>query len=166
MRKHIPVTGSRYPTQSAMKVSARQRCLIAAALLFGLLLVLDAMPNLLAALSSFTGEKLLRFSAYATLSILIYAGLSGSSAARALITLSLAGIMRGVEEATQLMLPYHSANLLGWKFDMLAVLTCVGMLMMLHPVVSEWFASQQLRPARIPIRPTSIRQRDQRRSMQ
>jgi len=166
MRKHIPVTGSRYPTQSFIKVSARQQRLLAAALLFGLLLALDAMPDLMAALSSFMGEKLLRFGAYAALSTLIYAGLSASPAARALITLGLAGVMRGVEEATQLMLPYHSANLLGWKFDMLAALTCVGMLMMLHPVVSEWFASQQLRPARIRTRPASIVQRVHRTGMQ
>lgn len=166
MRKHVPAIGSRYPTQASTTVPPQQRCLISAAVLFATLLAFDAMPEALAAISAVMGEKLLRFAAYAALSTLLYAGLSGSPAARALITLVLAGVMRGVEEAIQLTLPYHSANLLGWKFDMLVSLTCVGMLMMLHPVASEWFASRQPRLVRIRARSIPVPQRDGRRSMQ
>ncbi|WP_151635186.1 hypothetical protein [Noviherbaspirillum aerium] len=154
MRKYNPANRSQLPAQ----VSARQRCLPTAAILFCMLIFLAAMPDARAVLSSLAGEKLLRFVAYALLSTLLYAGVSGSTVARALITLTLVGVMSGVEQAIHLMLPYHSANLLGWKFDMLVALTCVGMLMMLHPVFAERSTWQQIRPARIPTRSSLMRQ--------
>lgn len=139
-------------------MSTQQRCLAMAAILFGVVLVLNALPQAMTVLAGAAGDKLPRFIAYALLSTLIYAGLSGSPASRAMLTLGLVGVMGAVEEAIQLMLPYHSANLLGWKFDMLVSLTCVGMLMMLHPVFSDWSASQRFRPARLRARSASMPQ--------
>ncbi|MEC4721970.1 hypothetical protein RY831_22630 [Noviherbaspirillum sp. CPCC 100848] len=166
MRKRSLAVGSRYPTQRILRMSAQQRCLFSASIVFTTLLVLDAAPQAMTALSSIAEDKLLRFIAYALLSTLIYAGLAGSPASRAVKTLALVFVMGGVEEAIQLMLPYHSANLLGWKFDMLAALTCVGMLMMLHPVFSDWHASQRLRPARLRTRPEPMMQVQRRRNVQ
>lgn len=166
MRKLTPAIGNRYPTRRAFRMPLQQRCLISVAMLFGMVLALDAAPQAMTALSAIVGDKLFRFGAYASLSTLIYAGLNGTPASRALMALALVSVMRGVEEAIQLMLPYHSANLLGWKFDMLVTLTCVGMLMLLHPVFSNWHASQRLRPARQPSRSAQMRQVHQRRGVQ
>lgn len=166
MRKRSLAAGSRYPTQRILRTSMQQRCLFSALTVSGMLLVLAAAPQATTVLSSLADSKLLRFAAYALLSTLIYAGLTGSPASRAMKTLALVFVMGGVEEAIQLMLPYHSANLLGWKFDMLAALTCIGILMLLHPVFSERSASRRLRPARLRTGPEPMMQAQGRRNVQ
>jgi VanZ family protein len=117
--------------------STRQRsCLIAALTFFCVMIAVGALPGSANALSAVIYDKLLHFSAYALLSTLVYAGLPGTPAARSLRTLAIIFVLGSIDEMIQLLLPYRNPNWLDWKFDMLAAMTCVGMLMLIHPVVT------------------------------
>ena len=128
----------------------QRHCLIAAIAFFCAMVAIGAVPGTADALSAVFYDKLLHFTAYALISTLVYAGLRGTPAVRALCTLAFIFVLGSIDETIQLLLPYRSPNWLDWKFDMLAALTCVGLLMLLHPVVT---ARQTLRIARIKRRP-------------
>jgi VanZ family protein len=125
------------PTRNDSSASQvmQHRCLAAAVVFFCMMTCIGALPGTTSAPSPLVFDKLLHFAAYAVLSTLLYAGLAGTPASRALRTLGLAFLFGSFNEAIRILLPYHSPNWLDWKFDMLAALTCVGILMLLHPVV-------------------------------
>lgn len=124
-----------------------QRSFLTAAIaFFCVMTAIGAVPDTASALSAVVYGKLLHFTAYALICTLAYTGLRGAPALRALRTLVFVFVLGSVNEMIQLLLPYRNPNWLDWKFDMLAALTCVGMLMLLHPVVT---ARQALRIARI-----------------
>ena len=129
---------------------SQSSCLVAAIAFFCVMVAIGAVPGTANAFSAVIYDKLLHFTAYALISTLVYAGLRGEPAARALRTLVFIFVLGSIDELIQLLLPYRNPNWLDWKFDMLAALTCVGMLMLLHPVVA---ARQALRIERVNHRP-------------
>jgi hypothetical protein len=70
--------------------------------------------------------------AVAFLSCLIYGGLEGNPLNRALCTLLLIGFLGALDEGIQSFMPYRTADLADWEFDMLAALCCVVPLGLLH----------------------------------
>jgi len=119
------------------------RCLMAAILLYVLMVLVGAIPGKAEALSAAVYDKLLHFSAYAVLSGLLYAGLSGRPVPRALRTVIIAGALGALDEAIQSVMPYRHANWDDWRVDMLAALSCVALLIVLHPWYSQldaWLA--------------------------
>ena len=130
---------------------SQRSCLTAAIALFCVMAAIGNVPDTANALSAVIYDKLLHFTAYALISTLVYVGLRGAPAVRALRTLVFIFILASIVEMIQLALPSRNPNWLDWKFDMLAALTCVGMLMLLHPVIT---ARQALRIERINHRPT------------
>lgn len=119
------------------------RCLMAAMLLYILMVLVGAVPGKAEALSAAVYDKLLHFSAYAVLSGLVYCGLSGRPVPRALRTLIVAGALGALDEAIQSFMPYRHANWADWRVDMLAALSCVVILILLHPWYSQldaWLA--------------------------
>lgn len=112
------------------------RCLLAALILFALMVAVGAVPGKAQALSAAVYDKLLHFAAYALLSGLVYGALSGRPAVRALRTLVVVGALGALDEAIQGLMPYRDANWMDWNFDMMAALTCVALLIMLHPLYS------------------------------
>ncbi|KRB70398.1 hypothetical protein ASE07_07205 [Noviherbaspirillum sp. Root189] len=135
---------------TASSSMSQRSCLIAAIAFFCVLVAIGAVSDTANALSAVFYDKLLHFTAYALISTLVYAGLRGAPAARALRTLAFIFVLGCIDEMIQLALPYRNPNWLDWKFDMLAALTCVGMLMLLHPVIT---ARHALRIERINYRP-------------
>jgi VanZ family protein len=111
-----------------------RRCLQAAIAFFLLMVCIGAIPGKASAVADMIPDKLLHFVAYAVLSCLLYGGMAGSRAARALRTLCLIALLGALDEAIQWLMPYRNANLLDWKFDMLAAVSCVAFMMLMHPV--------------------------------
>lgn len=111
-----------------------QRCLMTACAFFALMVAIGAIPGEATALSAMVPDKLLHFTAYACLSGLIYGGLAGGMASRALRALLLIALLGGLDEAIQSFMPYRSADLADWAFDMLAALSGVLLLPLLSTV--------------------------------
>lgn len=128
------------------------RCLMAAMLLYVLMVLIGAVPGKAEALSAAVYDKLLHFAAYAALSGLLYAGLRGRPASRALRTVIVAGALGALDEAIQSFMPYRHANWADWRIDMLAALSCVGLLILVHPLYLQLvsrLAGQQTGMARV-----------------
>lgn len=123
-----------HPHQTLRAVITPKRCLIAACAFFALMVAMGAIPGEATALSAKVPDKLLHFTAYAGLSGLIYDGLAGGKTSRALRTLLLIALLGGLDEAIQSFMPYRSADLADWAFDMLAALSSVLLLRLLHIV--------------------------------
>lgn len=121
---------------------------------FCVMVTVGALPGTANALSAIVYDKLLHFTAYALISTFVYVGMRGTPAARALRTMAFILVLGSIDELIQLLLPYRNPSWLDWKFDMLAALTCVGMLMLLHPVFTARsdanFERTNNRPARKP----------------
>lgn len=132
-------------TETTSSSMQQRACLIAAIAFFCVMVAVGTVPDNANALSAVIYDKLLHFTAYALLSTLMYVGLRGTPATRALGTLAFIFVLGSIDAMLQFILPYRTPNLLDWKFAMLATLTCVGMLMLLHPVVT---ARQALRSVR------------------
>ncbi|HZW12785.1 MAG TPA: VanZ family protein [Noviherbaspirillum sp.] len=113
------------------------RCLMAAALLYALMVLVGAVPGKAEAMSAAVYDKLLHFAAYAVLSGLVYLGLRGRPAPRALRTLIVTAVLGGLDEAIQSFMPYRHANWADWRVDMLAALSCVALMILLHPLYSQ-----------------------------
>ncbi|MDP3842575.1 MAG: VanZ family protein [Oxalobacteraceae bacterium] len=99
---------------------------------FALMVAIGAIPGEATALSAMVPDKLLHFTAYASLSGLIYSGLTGRPLSRAVRTLLAIALLGGLDETIQSFMPYRSADWADWEFDMLAALTCVVVLTPLH----------------------------------
>lgn len=111
-----------------------KRCLMTACAFFALMVAIGAIPGEATALSAKVPDKLLHFTAYAGLSGLIYGDLAGGMASRALRTLLLIALLGGLDEVMQSFMPYRSADLADWTFDMLAALSSVLLLPLLSTV--------------------------------
>lgn len=120
------------------------RCLIAAALLYVLMLSIGAIPGKAEALSAAVYDKFLHFAAYTVLSGLVYRGLGGRRAVgpvmRAAGTLAVTGALGAMDEALQALLPYRDANWADWNVDMMAALFCVALLIALNALYGTLLA--------------------------
>jgi VanZ family protein len=110
-----------------------KRCLLAAFLFFLLMVCAGAIPGKAMAASAMVSDKLLHFTAYSILSILLYCGMSGTRLNRGLRTFLLIGVLGGLDEVIQSFLPYRTFSRLDWEINMLAAAICVSFLMLLHP---------------------------------
>lgn len=118
--------------QASCKFITPQRCLLVALAFFVLMLAIGAVPGNAKAASAVINDKILHFVAYASLSGLIYGGLTGRPLSRALRTLLVIGLLGGLDETIQSFMPYRSADWADWEFDTLAALSCVVVLALLH----------------------------------
>lgn len=96
-----------------------------------LMIALGAIPGKAQALSTAVYDKLLHFLAYALLSSLVYSGLEGRPARRALRTVAIVGALGALDEMVQALMPYREANWIDWKVDMMAAVSSVLLLMLL-----------------------------------
>lgn len=114
-----------------------KRCLLAAFLFFLLMVCIGAIPGKAMAASAVVSDKLLHFTAYSILSILLYCGMSGTRLNRGLRTFLLIGVLGGLDEVIQSFLPYRNFSRLDWEVNMLAAAICVSFLMLLHPTYTS-----------------------------
>lgn len=96
-----------------------------AAFFFLSILVVGAIPGEAEMLAAKIPDKALHFFAYSFLSILIYASVSGGLLIKGLLTLAVIALLGGVDEALQSLMPYRSADLRDWQFDMFAAATSI-----------------------------------------
>lgn len=120
-----------------------KRCLLAAFLLFLLMVCLGAIPGKAMAASAVVSDKLLHFTAYSILSILLYCGMSGTRLNRGLRTFLLIGVLGGLDEVIQSFLPYRNFSRLDWEINMLAAAICVSFLMLAHPTYTALVKSRR-----------------------
>lgn len=122
------------PAGQVLLVTPRH-CLSAALVIFVLMVGIGALPGNALAMSTLVYDKALHLIAYAFLSGLLYAGLSGGLLSRAMRTLLVVGLFGAADEAIQAWLPYRTANWIDWEVDMLAaifIVTVAGLLHRLH----------------------------------
>lgn len=79
-----------------------------------------AVPGEAQALSDAVGDKLLHLGAYSFLTCALYYGMRGTIMGRASRTMLMIGLLGGLDEAIQSLMPYRNANVTDWAFDMLA----------------------------------------------
>jgi VanZ family protein len=115
--KHEPL---QYWRAYLKSLAAPGNRLAAAAILFALMVAIGAIPGEAQALSAAFGDKLLHFCAYAILSVLIFSDSPGPARSRAIRTLLLIALLGSADETIQGFMPYRSADLLDWAWDMLA----------------------------------------------
>jgi len=113
-----------------------RHCLLAALVFFTLMVGIGALPGKAQALSNMVYDKLLHFIAYGLLTGLLYLGMRGRPLSRALRTVLAVALLGAADEALQAAMPYRQANWMDWKFDMLASLSCVLVLFLLHTLRS------------------------------
>lgn len=128
--------------QAPHRLITPKRCLVVAFSFFALMVAIGAIPGYAKAASAMVDDKVLHFIAYACLSGLIYGGLAGRLVSRAVRTLLTIALLGGLDETIQIFMPYRSADLTDWKFDMLAALSCVVVLTLLH-MLSAAMTSEQ-----------------------
>lgn len=116
---------------SSWPLSARLH-LIAAWTLFWIMVAAGSVPGKAEAASSVFGDKPLHFLFYGLLSILLYRGLPGNAGQRGLGALLLLGMLGGIDEAIQSLLPYRTASLNDWLADMVGGALSVGALASLN----------------------------------
>lgn len=117
-----------------------RRCLIAATILYSLMIGLGSVPGNAQALSATVSDKLLHFFAYAALSALVYGGMPGGAITRGWCTTLAIGALGALDEAIQSLMPYREASWLDWQVDMLAALSCVSLLIML----TSWYQAPDM----------------------
>lgn len=128
--------------QALRRLITPTRCLAVAFAFFALMVAIGAIPGNAKAASATIDDKVLHFVAYACLSGLIYGGLAGRLVSRAVRTLLAIALLGGLDETIQIFMPYRSADLADWEFDMLASLSCVVALTLLH-MLSAAVTSEQ-----------------------
>jgi VanZ family protein len=129
-----PIRQRRSGPLTALPMMTPRRCLLAAAAFFVLTVCLGAVPGKASAFAEMIPDKLLHFVAYAILSCLLYGAVAGSRMVRAFRTFFLIASLGALDEAIQWHMPYRNANLVDWKFDMLAAVSSVAFMTLLHPV--------------------------------
>ena len=122
---------SSYHLQALRTLITPKRCRLAAFAFFALMVAIGAIPGEAKALSAMVDDKLLHFAAYSCLAGMIYFSLAGGPANRALRTLLAIALLGGLDETIQSFMPYRSADLADWAFDMLAALFVVLLLPLL-----------------------------------
>lgn len=110
----------------------RMRWLGALLFLFTLMVLLGAIPGQANALSDQFGDKTLHLAAYTVLGALCYRSWIASCTQRAILTLLVIAVLGLVDESIQYTLPYRSASLTDWCFDLLAALIAVVSLLLLE----------------------------------
>lgn len=118
--------------QAPRRLITPERCLAVAFVFFALMVAIGAIPGNAKEASAMINDKILHFVAYASLSGLIYGGLAGRLVSRAVRTLLAIALLGGLDETIQIFMPYRSADWADWEFDMLAALSCVVILTLLH----------------------------------
>lgn len=106
----------------------RRRFLFAAVAFFLLMIAAGSVPGKAEAASALVGDKLLHVLAYTLLTGLVFGALRGrpvSRGVRAVLTVAMLG---AVDESIQALLPYRHANWADWKFDLMAAVACVSLL--------------------------------------
>jgi VanZ family protein len=126
-----------------------QRCRSAAFVFFLLMVVIGAIPGEAQALSDAVGDKLLHLCAYSFLTCALFCGMPSSNDNRAWATVLLVGLLGGVDEAIQSFMPYRSASMTDWIFDMLAG----GLTLAVLVAISNGKREMRLRQNRRVIRP-------------
>ena len=112
-----------FPRQTRLALPTfllRRYSLSAAMLFFVLMVAIGSIPGQAEALSAVTHDKFLHFAAYSVLSVLLYAGIRGSSLQRALGTLAGVALLGLLDETIQHFLHYRNSNVWDWLFNMLA----------------------------------------------
>ncbi|RJG05776.1 hypothetical protein D3870_06875 [Noviherbaspirillum cavernae] len=99
---------------------------------FALMVGIGTVPGKATALSSAIYDKLLHFLAYAFITALIYAGLSGTRILRGLGTILVVGVLGAIDELSQGLMPYRHANFSDWSVDMIAAMACIASIMLIH----------------------------------
>ena len=114
----------------------RRRCMLGAFAFFILMIAIGSLPGKAHAASSIVGDKPLHLIAYAVLPALVYGALRGTPMMRGAATLLIIALLGAADEAIQALLPYRFANWADWKFDMLAAISCIAVLMLLPSLQS------------------------------
>lgn len=120
------------PISETRPLIGATRCLGIAFAFFTLMVLICAIPGNAKAASAIINDKILHFVAYGFLSCLIYGGLAGRLLNRAVRTVLAIALLGGLDETIQIFMPYRSADLADWEFDMLASLSCVAVPTLLH----------------------------------
>ena len=110
----------------------RMRWLGALLLLFTVMILLGAIPGQANALSDQFGDKTLHLAAYTVLGALCYRSWIAPWAQRVMLTLLVIAVLGLLDESIQFTLPYRSASLIDWCFDLLAALIAVVSLSLLE----------------------------------
>jgi VanZ family protein len=98
---------------------------------FACMLLLGAIPGEAQALSDAFGDKLLHLCAYSFLTCVLFGGLTGSLASRALRTLMMIGLLGGIDEAVQGFMPYRNASMTDWIIDIMSAGLALTVLILL-----------------------------------
>lgn len=128
--------------QAPRRFITPERCLAVAFAFFALMVAIGAIPGNATAASAMVNDKILHFVAFTCLSGLIFCGLAGRPFGRAVRTLLAIALLGGLDETIQIFMPYRSADWADWEFDMLAALSCVVVLTVLH-MLSAAVTSEQ-----------------------
>ena len=124
-------------------MQVRWRWLGALLLLFLLMLMLGAIPGEANALSQQFGDKTLHLAAYTVLGLLCYRSWVARWRQRAALTVWVIALLGLIDESIQATLPYRSASLLDWCFDLLAALIAILTLSLLEPLITTRGAAEQ-----------------------
>jgi hypothetical protein len=130
-----------------------QRCQIIACLFFGCMIMLGAIPGEATALSDAVGDKLLHLGAYSFLTCVLFVGMRGTVASRAFRTVMMIALLGGLDEAVQSFMPYRSASMNDWTFDMLAAGLTLTMLILLGNTGRRMYQAPRRRTIRPAERP-------------
>lgn len=103
----------------------RLRWSVALLSFFTLMIALGAIPGQADALSARFGDKTLHLIAYVVLSILCYHSWITSKQRRVILTIAVIALLGLIDESIQATLPYRTASVIDWCFDLLAVLIVV-----------------------------------------
>lgn len=120
-----------------MMVQWRPARMLVLLILFGVMIVLGAIPGSAHALSSGVGDKTLHLLAYAFMTALCFRALKGTRLAQSLISLLIMAVLGLIDESLQSLLPYRNASLLDWCFDMAAAGTMIIFLNLCEPATTR-----------------------------
>ena len=121
----------------------RKQRLASAFLIFALIVLLGSIPGARAEIGQFGSGLVLHGAAYSVLTFLMYTGLQGTRAQRALKAMLGAMLMGAADELVQSMLPYRVGALLDWVVDSTAAFITAGLL--------RWFLPEPVATVRSPL---------------
>lgn len=111
---------SKYRPPLPPDVFTPQRYQVIAYVFFALMMLIGAIPGEAQALSDAVGDKLLHVIAYSFLTCMLFGSLRGTIVSRASRTMMMIGLLGGIDETIQSVMPYRNANFVDLAFDMLA----------------------------------------------
>ena len=122
----------------------RLRWSVALTLFFITMIILGSIPGQADALSGRFGDKTLHLAAYTVLSVLCYQSWLPSQQQRALLTIGVIALLGLIDESIQATLPYRTASVSDWCFDIFAVLIVVSLMSLPRP----WVVFKHIHPIR------------------